>query len=203
MSLLPKCLCPLFTGMKYSSDYVANALLVINIYKLPEIIKSYKINRGNYNKGNNNMSYTEGMWIWSTEQFTAEVEKTSSSLFLSSFPPSHSLLNLFFSSSCHENKRCYREGADKRKQGRGGERHWRVPPEVIPPSLSVHMLLLLGGGRAAERQADRLWLDGTCMSKQPRGVCVCFQSVFRVCVCVFSLLCVGVWFGSNVFSVHL
>lgn len=32
----------------------------------------------------------------------------------------------------------------------------RSPPEVIFPFLSVNMLMLLGGGRAAERQADRL-----------------------------------------------
>lgn len=45
--------------MKYCSDYVAKALLVINNDRLPEIIKTYKINRGDYDNGNNNMSNKE------------------------------------------------------------------------------------------------------------------------------------------------
>lgn len=46
---------------KYCSDHDAKALLVINDEKLPKIIKSYKINRGNYTNGNTNMSDKEEM----------------------------------------------------------------------------------------------------------------------------------------------
>ncbi len=76
-----------------------------------------------------------------------------------------------------EKKSVFRGGVEKRKR-RGNEeeeekdgekkkgerkeknmkriKKTRSPPGVIFPFLSVHMLMLLGGGRAAERQADRL-----------------------------------------------
>lgn len=76
------CLCwlclprlPLFTGMKNCSDHVAKALL-INNDKLPEIIKTYKINKDSYDNGYHTMLNKEEM----RRSFTAEVDKMSSVL---------------------------------------------------------------------------------------------------------------------------
>lgn len=62
------------------------SFLLINDNKLPEIIKPHKINKDNYDNGNNTKSNKEEMWIWNIE-VTALFKKEVLSSLHTSFSP--------------------------------------------------------------------------------------------------------------------